>query len=89
MSKKKLGCMGWMMILLFFPLILGLAMLALSLVVIAGIIYGMVYCYKNGKFDTITVKINELIGKLYNKVLKKELSKPVLSQKVSQLYQLY
>ncbi|MDY2883430.1 MAG: ComEC/Rec2 family competence protein [Romboutsia timonensis] len=74
MNKKKLGCMGWMMVILFLPLILGFA-------IIGGIIYGMVYCYKNGKFDNITAKINELIGKLYNKALKKELSKPILSPK--------
>ena len=74
MSKKKLGCMGWMMLILFIPLILGFA-------IIAGIIYGMVYGYKNGKFDNITAKINEIIAKLYNKAFKKELSKPILSPK--------
>ena len=81
MSKKKIGCMGWIMIILFFPLILGLAMVALGFAMIGAIIYGMVYCYKNGKFDNITTKTNELIGKLYNKVFKKELSKPILSPK--------
>lgn len=81
MSKKKLGCMGWMMVILFFPFILGLAMLALGFAIIAGIIYGMIYGYKNGKFDNITAKINEMIAKLYNKAFKKELSKPILSPK--------
>ncbi|WP_272865541.1 ComEC/Rec2 family competence protein [Clostridioides difficile] len=81
MSKKKLGCMGWMMIILFFPLILGFAMVALAFAMIIGIIYGMVYGYKKGKFDNITAKINELMAKLYNKAFKKELSKPILNPK--------
>lgn len=71
MKKKKLGCMGWVLVVLFLPLVL-----------IGGIIYGMVYGYKNGKFDKITAKINEIISKLYNKLFKKELSKPILSPKV-------
>lgn len=70
MKKKKLGCMGWVLVVLFLPLVL-----------IGGIIYGMVYGYKNGKFDKITAKINEIISKSYNKVFKKELSKPILSPK--------
>ncbi len=71
MKKKNLGCIGWVLAILFF----------LPLALIVGIIYGMVYGYKNGKFVNITSKINGLIGKLYNKAFKKELSKPILSPK--------
>ena len=70
MKKKKLGYIGWILVVLFLPLIL-----------VGGIIYGMVYGYKSGKFDKMTAKTNELIDKLYNKAFKKELLKPILSPK--------
>lgn len=69
-KNKNIGCIGWILILLLLPLAL-----------IFGIIYGMIHLYKNGKFDNITSKLNELIAKLYYKMFKKILTKKVLTPK--------
>lgn len=74
MNKKNIGCIGWIVIILLMPIILGFA-------IMAGIIYGMYILYKKGKFDKVTEKTNTFIANCYNKLFKKELSKPILSPK--------